>query len=86
MSDSEHTECSNYSDGSTTEYLGYLTTSGDSGIEFDRNRTLVRTRVLLSRERRHFLHNLRQQRFERNRAIARIRALFSRTPRHFNNV
>lgn len=60
MTDGENSDYG--TDGSSTEFLGWLTSSGDSGVENDRNRTIVKRRVLLTRERRHILFHLRQQR------------------------
>lgn len=60
MTDWEDSDYSTH--GSSTEFLGWLTSPGDSGVEYDTNRTTVRRKVRLTRERRHFLYNLRQKR------------------------
>lgn len=51
-------------EGTSTEPLGWLTSPGDSGNEFDSKRSEVRRKVLLSRGRRHFLYALRRDRLD----------------------
>lgn len=64
MTDSENSDYD--TDGSSTELLDWITSSGDSGIEFDQNRTLVRRHIRLTREYRHLLYKLRKERLGQN--------------------